>query len=103
MLRTSPEELVFVPKPGILLLSQRESPSKGFYFFDRGPLILISGEAANPSILEEKKVRYSVLTDDFFHRQSYAEVAEYILNYYHLEKTFTFHGTSTYIYRATYW
>lgn len=65
MLRTSPEELVFVPKPGILLLSQRESPSKGFYFFDRGPLILISGEATNPSILEEKKVRYSVLTDDF--------------------------------------
>jgi len=103
---TNQTEYVFAP-PGILFLAQRESPSKGFYFTlygaSKGPLILISGEDADPSVLKDQKVRYSVLNDDFFLRQSYSEVAMYILRNYHLEKTFIFYGTSTYIYRATYW
>jgi len=99
---TTPDEYIFSSYPGYYFLSDRKCPSK--YIF----LAIATLEVEDvdfPEVLQEKNVRYVILTTRFTsnrYNEKVDLIIEYIEIYYQIEKTFSFRE-ETFIYRSRFW
>jgi hypothetical protein len=99
---TNPDEYIFSSYPAYYFLSERMCPSK--YIF----LAIATLEVEDvdfPEVLQEKNVKYVILTTKFTnkrHNEKVDLIIDYIEEHYQLEKTFSFRET-TFIYRSSFW
>ena len=99
---TTPDEYIVSSYPGYYFLSDRKSPSR--YIF----LAMATLEVEDvdfPDVLQEKNVRYVILTTSFTNRRYNEKVdliIDYIETHYQIEKTFSFRE-ETFIYRSISW
>jgi hypothetical protein len=99
---TDPDEYIFSSYPAYYFLSERTCPSK--YIF----LAIATLEVEDvdfPEVLQEKNVRYVILTTQFTskrHNEKVDLIIDYIETYYQLEKTFSF-KEKTFIYSSRFW